>query len=171
MLLNEIQYVKLVGWCPRRGQWVWKGEAMQSGDSTSQLLGPQYSGSERVKIKAGGEKGGRMGAVGKQGVLICTKMQLSFASGRRAGAGEGYRRGAGAASPPAGTGEGGAKGGRGRGRVAAGGGGGRCRHLPPSAPPAQPAGAMGRREITCKLGLSGGAKLGVAEERVGRRTQ
>lgn len=52
-----------------------------------------------------------MGAVGKQGILICTKMQLSFATGRRL-QGSGWGRppaGRGgclpAAPPPAGTGE------------------------------------------------------------------
>lgn len=41
-----------------------------------------------------------MGAVGKQGILICTKMQLSFATGRRlqGSAGGGAKGGEGAGS-------------------------------------------------------------------------
>lgn len=62
-----------------------------------------------MKIKKGvvGGDGGRMGAVGKQSILISTKMQHSFATGRRPG--------------PAGR-----CGGRGRGQ-----GLGRCRDLLP----------------------------------------
>lgn len=97
-----------------------------------------------------------MGAVGKQGILICTKMQLSFATGSRlqGSAGGGGVAGAAPRPPPAGTGEV-----QRAGKVPAA----------PSAP-AQPLEPW-EEGITCTLGLPGAAELGRAKEGRRRRTE
>lgn len=94
--------------------------------------------------------GDRMGAVGRLGILICTKMQLicSWKEAEEQGAGGGG--GCLPASLPDGH-RGGAKGGEReeeeKGKV-------------PASRRAEPAGAVGRRALTCQLGLPGAAKLG-----------
>lgn len=102
----------------------------------------------KIKTKKGvvGGDGGRMGEVGKQSILISTKMQHSFATGRRPGL----------PGPPGGGGTGEVR------REGAGAG-----KVPgsPAAPPAQPAGDMGRRASTCQLGTFWSSQSWRAEER------
>lgn len=86
-----------------------------------------------------------MGAVGKQSILISTKMKHSFASGRSRGC------------PAPGRAVGGA--GAGAGKVPGS----------PAAPPAFPAADMGRTAGTCQLGTCWSSQTWGAEE--GRRTR
>lgn len=136
-----------------------EGESMQSRDCVLQPAKAQLwilnkvgaRGWKQKKKKKGvvGGDGGRMGAVGKQSILISTKMQHSFASGRGPGL----------------------SGGGGTGEVRREGAGAGARKVPgsPAAPPAQPAGGLGRRASTCQLVAFWSSQTWRAEER--RRTR